>query len=406
MKIPQDKDKYLSSWHLVETARHVPALSRIIRDKEGDNPKFVSIFDIDKYRKQYNNNGLYTSVWHFNSEDLAKAVRLGSLYFDLDNEDPEKAYQECKTLHSYLKQYIPSNALLVYFTGKKGFHIECEAIALGINPSNSLPNIFRYIANKIKDKLKIESIDFSVYDPRRMWRLAGSMHQETKLYKNLIPEEILYSDLNTIRTYCSEPKENLVADQEFNLKANEWFREFTYDMEMDKHSSPDFLSHFNKYGSTAFKQLTPLEKDFTPDQLLKGCSAIRRLIEQAKEKKYLEHEARLFLCSILTYNEDSIKFLYSILAMCEDFNYEKSTSHINDWIKRRQLGIGGRPYTCERANSAGVGCGDCHLEKKKKWITVGDKYVESAEELSPSPIRFAYKTKGEDKNVKTNSRSR
>jgi len=42
--------------------------------------------------------------------------------------------------------------------------------------------------------------------------------------------------------------------------------------------------------------------------------------------------------------------------MCEDFNYEKSTSHINDWIKRRQLGIGGRPYTCERANSAGVGC--------------------------------------------------
>ena len=52
----------------------------------------------------------------------------------------------------------------------------------------------------------------------------------------------------------------------------------------------------------------------------------------------------------------------------DDFNYDKSTSHINDWIKRRQLGIGGRPYTCDRANSVGVGCGDCHLDKKKKWM--------------------------------------
>lgn len=85
--------------------------------------------------------------------------------------------------------------------------------------------------------------------------------------------------------------------------------------------------------------------------------------------------------------------------MCDDFNYDKSTSHINDWIKRRQLGIGGRPYTCDRANSVGVGCGDCHLDKKKKWITVGNRYMESSEELSPSPIRFAYKTKGENKNA-------
>lgn len=400
MKIPQSDDRYISSWQWVETARYVPALSRIIRDKEGDKPKFVSIFDIENYRQQYKNIGLYTSIWHFNSKDIDNAVRLGSLYFDLDNQDPNKSYEDCKKLLNYLAKYIPQQSLLVYFTGKKGFHIECEALALGINPSNALPNIFRYIATKIKKDLDIESIDFSVYDPRRMWRLAGSKHQETGLYKNIIPQEIFDLGLEDIKKYCQTEKDNSVSEQQFNLKANEWFRQFTYDMEIDKSRSSDFLEYFNKHGSTAFKEVNLTEKEFTPKELLKNCSAISRLIEQAKVNKKLEHEARLFLCSILTYNEDSIKFLYSILSLCDDFNYEKSTSHINDWIKRRQLGIGGRPYTCDRANSVGVGCGDCHLEKKKKWITVGNKYIESSEELSPSPIRFAYKQKGDKKNAR------
>jgi hypothetical protein len=400
MKIPQSDDRYISSWQWVETARYVPALSRIIRDKEGDKPKFISIFDIENYRQQYKNTGLYTSIWHFNSKDIDNAVRLGSLYFDLDNQDPNKSYEDCKKLLNYLQKYIPQQSLLVYFTGKKGFHIECEALALGINPSNALPNIFRYIATKIKKDLDIESIDFSVYDPRRMWRLAGSKHQETNLYKNIIPQDIFDLGLEDIKKYCQTEKDNTVSEQQFSLKANEWFRQFTYDMEIDKNRSSDFLEYFNKHGSTAFKEVNLTEKEFTPKELLKNCSAISRLIEQAKVNKKLEHEARLFLCSILTYNEDSIKFLYSILSLCDDFNYEKSTSHINDWIKRRQLGIGGRPYTCDRANSVGVGCGDCNLEKKKKWITVGNKYIESSEELSPSPIRFAYKQKGDKKNAR------
>ena len=112
--------------------------------------------------------------------------------------------------------------------------------------------------------------------------------------------------------------------------------------------------------------------------------------QQAIDNHFLEHEARLFLCSILSYTEDSVKFLHGILSNCDDYNYDKSSSHINDWIRRRQLGIGGRPYTCERANSVGVGCGNCSLDQRKKWIKVGDRYVESDELSSPSPIRFAY----------------
>lgn len=400
MKIPNDPSKYLSSWNLVETAKYVPSLSRIIRDKDGDNPRFTSIYDMETYCNKYDNTGIYTSVWHYNSQNLDEAIRLGSLYFDLDNPDPDKSWEECKKLYSYLEQYIPEKSLIVYFTGKKGFHIECESIALGINPSNALPNIFRYIATKIKSSLNIESIDFSVYDARRMWRYPGSKHQETGLYKNIIPKNILFSDLEQIKNTCKTKGNNTVEEQEFNLKANEWFRQFTYDMEIDKQRSKDFLDYFNKKGSSAFKTLKETERVFTEKELLENCSAISRHIENAKKHRKLDHESRLFLCSILTYNEDAIKFLYSILSLCDDFNYEKSTSHINDWIRRRQLGIGGRPYTCERANSSGVGCGDCHLEKKKKWITIGNKFVEGTEVSNPSPIRFAYKNKKENRNDK------
>ena len=391
MMIPSDPDKFLSSWKSLETAKYVQSLGRVIRQKDGDNTLFIEIKDKESFRQKNGNIGLYTSIWHYNSTDLDKAIRLGSLYFDIDNKDPHESYIDCMKLYNYLINYIPKFAVLVYFTGKKGFHIECEAVTLGINPSNNLPNIFRFIASTLKDKLKLESLDFSVYDARRMWRLEGSKHQDTNLYKNLIPEDILLDGMDTITNYCVTPSSNDVSEQHFNAKANEWFREFTYDMEIEKEKSKDFMGYFNKYGSTAFKQMDVKEKQFTPDKLLKSCTSIARLQQQAIEKNYLEHEARLFLCSILSYNEESIKFLHGILSHCSDYNVEKTNSHINDWVKRRQLGIGGRPYTCERANSVGVGCGQCSLDKKNKWVKIGDKYVETQEQSSPSPVRFAYK---------------
>jgi len=293
-------------------------------------------------------------------------------------------------LYDFLKSKIPASAVLVYFTGKKGFHIECEAVTLGINPSNNLPNIFRWIATKVKDQLNLNNLDFSVYDARRMWRLEGSKHQDTGLYKNLIPDNILYDSIEVVKEYCKNRQLNDVADQQFNAGANEWFREYIYDLEIEKERSKDFLAYFNKHGSSAFKEYKEVDKEFTPKRLIEGCPSIRNLWQQAIDNHFLEHEARLFLCSILSYTEDSVKFLHGILSNCDDYNYDKSSSHINDWIRRRQLGIGGRPYTCERANSVGVGCGNCSLDQRKKWIKVGDRYVESDELSSPSPIRFAY----------------
>ncbi len=378
---------------MYEVARYVPSLERVIRDKN----KILSINEIPEYAQANGNTGIYTSVFAYDTADFEKATRLGPLYFDIDNKDFEIAKSDCIKLYEHLLKYIPAESILVYFTGKKGFHIECEPIALGISPGNNLPKVFRYIATDLVKKLSLSSLDFSVYDLRRMWRLAGSIHQDTKLHKTLLnpyngDKNYLYEDFDTVKQYASDKRSLDIAEQSFSYKANEWYRENIYNLEEDAKKKDNPLEYFNKYGSKAFKSLAPSAKVFDKDALIHSCSAIKRLHEQAEQTHYLEHEARLFLCSILTYTEDSIKYLHEILSNCHDYNFEKSSAHINDWIKRRQMGIGGRPYTCDRANSVGVGCGECNLEKKNKWAQIGNKYVETTEKSSPSPIRYAYKT--------------
>jgi hypothetical protein len=401
MRLPIEEDRFLSQWKYVELARYIPNLKRVIREKDSDGNILYDIRRSKPYSDKYSNTGIYTSIWSYNSTDIDKATRLGPLYFDIDNEDIEQSLKECRVLYSHLSEYIPEESLIIYYTGKKGFHIECEPIALGIDPSNSLHSIYRFIANDLCSKLELGSLDFSVYDARRMWRMPGSKHQDTGRFKTKLHKNLLFSSIEKILEYSSTSQDNSVPEQTFNYIANEWYRDYVYKFEESKNKPVDVLAHFNQYGSSGQKTFEGGEKVFEKEKLLSSCSAIKRLEEQAKNQHYLEHEARLFLCSILTYSEEAIQYLHEILSSCHDYNVSKSTAHINDWIKRREIGIGGRPYTCFRANSAGVGCGQCTLESKTKWVQVNGKFIETNEKSSPSPVRFAYSTRKEAKDART-----
>lgn len=392
MKPVYEDGKFLSDWKYVEVARYVPSLSRVIRDKDGELPLVVDYNSVTSYAEKYNNTGIYTSVWLYNSKDLNSAVRYSNLYFDLDSKDILESQKETIILFEYLSKYIPEEAIKVYFTGKKGFHIECLATCIGISPSNELPTVYRFIANSIKSKLNLSCLDLSVYDLRRMWRFPGSMHQDSNLFKTLLTKEELYLDIEKIYQIAASQRPDEYENTSFSYKANQWYRDMYYLMEEDKERSKDYLSYFNKHGSSGLKKVEDKPKQFTPRVLLEKCPAIKRIAEEAKNNKDLDHESRLFLCSILTYTDEAVEFLHGILSLCKDYNVERSTAHIQDWIKRREMGIGGRPYTCDRANSVGVGCGSCNLEERRKWVKIGDRYVETNDKSSPSPVRFAYRT--------------
>lgn len=396
MKLPNSGDKYTNQWKYVEVARYVGELSRVIRDKKNNKPVFYDISEVHEYAEMHENRGIYTSVFQYNEKDVESGIRLGSIYFDLDSPDLNLSHEEVKRMYKHFSSFMPKDSIRVYFTGFKGFHIELEALTIGVTPSNSLHELFRYIANDIKEELELQTIDFAVYDPRRMWRLPGSAHQKTGMYKNDISfdEDLIFGDLKSIRNYCKEYRPVVVPEQKFDLKSNEWYRNYIYKREEEKqgqkYTQEYLLERFKKQGTSVLRTVEE-DRIFDPQRLFENCTSIMRIWNKAEKEKHLEHEERLFLCSLLTYSDDALFYLHEILKNCDDYNFEKSQAHIDDWIKRRELGIGGRPYTCDRANSVGVGCGNCNLEKKKKWIRVGDSFVETDEDSSPSPVRFAYR---------------
>lgn len=386
--------KFSSKFKYIELGRYVPEVDSVIRVMLKKHvPKIFELSDVEKYRKEFNNCGLYTSVFQYDNTDVSKATRLGSLYFDVDSDDKGiQAHIDALKLVDHLYKYIHPEAVRIYFTGKKGFHIECEAMALGITPSNNLPVLFREIANNLKDELNIDTFDFHVYDLRRMWRLPNSQHQGTGLYKVELNYEQLDASLDSIKDYAGEPHyEVIVPEQQFNIKANEWFREWQYKQEAKEEDLNDRIARFNKYGSHLIVQDDEnTELEFQPD-IFEKCPALMRLWEKSEKERDLTHEERLFLCSILSLNQEAQWYLHQILSNCDDYTPDRTQSHLNDWVRRRELGIGGKPYSCERANQAGVGCGTCDLEARDKFIRVGDKLVKTGEKAAPSPIRFGYK---------------
>lgn len=398
MRLSSDESRYTSQWKYVELARYVPSLKRVIREKTGDDPVLVPWNEVGEYARKHNETGIYTSVWHYNSTTIDRATRLGSLYFDLDSARVEESLLDARKLGQFFASFMREDAIRILFTGSKGFHIECEALALGITPSNELPDLFRFIAKSLERQFSLTTLDFSVYDMRRMWRLPNTKHQSSGLYKREVTELVLGGvTLDEILVAAETPNYDEVPEQTFDLSANEWYREHTYDWEasqqQSEHNVQELIDRFNQYGTSTVRSYSDEDKEFDPASLFDNCPSILEHWKVAEEKHHLEHEARLFLCSILTYSDEAEWYLHQILQNCDDYSPDITQAHINDWKMRREKEIGGRPYTCARANAVGVGCGDCELEPKKKLIKVGDKLVESEEYAAPSPVRYGYHIK-------------
>lgn len=395
MWLPKDQTKWSSRFRLVELGRFVDTIDppRLVRERTGppgqEVPVYIPWDDVNLWRAKHGNRGLYTSVFHHDRPDV-DAQRLGNFYFDLDNKhDPTIAQADAVKLVEYLRQHLSDDALRIYFTGEKGFHIEAEAMALGLGPIKDLPGFFRYVANGLVDELKLTSVDFVVYEPRRMWRLPNSQHQKTGLYKvHLLPADLKRS-LEEIKDIAHQPDSFVVPDQKFEAKANEWWREWSYRLEMSKHTplatrAQRFVAGQSRYRGRSTKA------HFTPRDLFDHCPVMLKWWGHAEQHHDLPHEVRLFLCSILTYSPEAEDYLHAILSNCDDYDPHRTQAHIDDWKRRRELGIGGRPFSCDKANQMRVGCGECNLQPMPRYERVGDQFVTTGETASPSPVRFAY----------------
>lgn len=398
MKLPSDSTKHTAKFRYVEVGHYVESLNQVIREKHGPKenrqPTLIDIEDVERFADKHDRTGIYTSIFQYDGDNFATATPMGSLCFDFDSSDLENARSETAKVVEHLLSFVPRDAISVYFSGGKGFHIECEAIALNVGSSDDNPGVYRFIADDLKRQLALESIDLVIYDSRRMWRLVNTRHQRTGLFK-VECMQLLFGGMGGILEYAKEPHPFEIPEQHFDMKANQWFKEYTYQYEQSRlapKNTADLFARFLEHGSSNIKHFDDQEKVFDRYKLMKNCPAITSLYDKAKSVHELTHYERLFLCSLLTYTQDAIIFLHEIFSQCHDYNPEISASHIEDWVKRREYEIGGRPFTCAKAKDLGIICSGCDaLEPRSKIVHLSDgTYTETGELSSPSPIRFCY----------------
>lgn len=128
----------------------------------------------------------FCTAYRYNITDIEHAELYGDLYFDFDDiNDFEKVRVDALRTLSYLKIVfqIPSENVLIYYSGNKGIHLIVPAEILDIEPHNRLNGIYKTIANYVKDFTPNKTLDTQIYDNKRLFRIPNTINEKSKLYK-------------------------------------------------------------------------------------------------------------------------------------------------------------------------------------------------------------------------------
>lgn len=97
------------------------------------------------------------------------------VFIDLDGQG---VWSEMRRIYSWLKleyNYEPR----IYFSGKKGFHLYIDFMPLVVKEPRE---ILRGFGEWLKERLKLETLDLQVFEPRRMGRVPYTLHPDSGRY--------------------------------------------------------------------------------------------------------------------------------------------------------------------------------------------------------------------------------
>jgi hypothetical protein len=152
------------------------------------------------------NEDYYQSLYYYNQNQYETFQKTGSvkgikdvvtnkLLFDIDSKDLEQAKKEALALVNFLhfEKKIREEALEVYFSGNKGFHI-----LLTLDQYYTAKEMKQIVINIHKER--VFNTDPSVYDHSQILRVPGTKHQKSGLYKiPLTPGDLLNKSVDDIK---------------------------------------------------------------------------------------------------------------------------------------------------------------------------------------------------------------
>lgn len=163
-----------------EVWKPIPASQR---DKyiEDHRPNFVTVHAVSKITER------------LEKDELDKLTYIGPLNFDFDGKDLDVVIEKCNALLSKLSALgLDLNAVRIYATGGKGFHIEipvaCFMEKVPKNGVQDLPTVYREVALE----LYVDTLDLRVYSQRsgRMWRVPGNQRSNGAYKVPVTAEEV------------------------------------------------------------------------------------------------------------------------------------------------------------------------------------------------------------------------
>ena len=145
---------------------------------------------------KYGDHGVENKTFTAYDQNIARpALDLVSFDFD-DADNPQNSLDDVRLFIKFLEidEYV------LFFSGSKGFHLMVPFQYFGLAPTPELPYILRDLAKYLKDTF--ETLDASIYNYNRKFRVPFSKHEKTGLYKNTVN---VNDTLENIKKQCAAP---------------------------------------------------------------------------------------------------------------------------------------------------------------------------------------------------------
>jgi hypothetical protein len=170
---------------------------------------------VDPFREAYLSAFTFSSefqghVLKMNGSTKGYAGRCGAsvIWWDIDRRDDlERALRDARRLAANILDefcFLDEDDLFLFYSGSKGFHVGFPAV-WNIAPSTTCHRTVRRFAETIADRAGV-TIDTSVYDKLRPFRLPNSQHPSTGRFKRrLTYEELMHMSIDRILELAAEP---------------------------------------------------------------------------------------------------------------------------------------------------------------------------------------------------------
>jgi hypothetical protein len=165
---------------------------RKIQQKDGDKPLLVDATNenVSAFLKLHNNEECYATYMRYVEPDQDNSALIAPFVVDLDSNNLEEARREAEIIYDFMKDVFGLEVDL-FFSGNKGFHLVINEKVFGIEPSFWMIDIYKLIAKGLQAVNKLKTIDFAMYDRKRIFRINNTKHEKSGLYKVRITRDEL-----------------------------------------------------------------------------------------------------------------------------------------------------------------------------------------------------------------------